>query len=233
MEQKEVRIMDRRTIKVTGKGKIAVKPDRIRLIINLQDSRENYDELLRQSAQQVDSLRDSFEKLGFGRTELKTTEFHVSAKYESYQSRDKAWKKRFIGYEFRHCLKLEFDADNEMLGKVLYALAHNPVDPEFRIVYTVKDVEAAKNLLLGKAVEDSRAKAEILTKAAGVKLGVVVTIDYSWDEVQLVSTPMSRNAGLYRGIAMEADGAAAYQADIEPEEINVSDQVTVVWEIIN
>ena len=201
-----------RIIKVTGKGKISIKPDLIRLLINLEDKRETYEETVEQSTLQLEMLRDCFAKLGFERADLKT----------------RAWKQKFIGYKFVHAMKLEFDADNKRLGEVLYALAHAPVSPEFRINYTIKDVEAAKNKLLGKAVADSKEKACVLTEAAGVKLGDIVTIDYSWGDKEFVSEPMVRNLAAPMMRSAKAD---SYNIDIEPDDISVTDTVTVVWEI--
>ena len=218
-----------KTIRVTGKGKIAVKPDMVRLVLNLEDMSKSYEETLEQSTIQVEMLKDCFEMLGFKRTDLKTLSFNVDTKYESYQVADKSWKSRFMGYEFKHSLKIEFDADNERLGRVLYALAHCPVQPEFRIIYTIKDVEASKNLLLEKAVVDSKAKANALTKAAGVKLGDILTIDYSWGEIEFISTPMSR---MMEPCMMVEEDTCSYKIDIEPDDIDVSDTVTIVWNIV-
>jgi len=212
-----------RTIKVTGGGRIAVKPDTLRLLIDLRDRQKSYEDTLQQSACQMEKLKDCVEKLGFARTDLKTISFRVDTRYES----DKSWKQKFVGYEFRHSLKLEFDIDNQLLGKLLYALAQSPVEPELRIVYMVKDAEKAKNLLLEKAVEDSRKKAELLTKAAGVALGEVVTIDYSWEEMEIVAKPMN----LLRAAGDFAARGQSYQMDMEPEDIDLSDHVTVIWSI--
>ena len=77
-------------------------------------------------------------------------------------------------------MKVEFESDHDRLGKVLYALAHCPVQPEFRLSFTVKDPEAAKNELLGKAVTDAKTKAAVLTRTAGVALKDIQSIDYSW-----------------------------------------------------
>ncbi len=134
-----------RTIRVTGKGQLSVKPDQIRLIMNLEDVYETYEDALHRSAEQVEILKSAFENIGFDKKKLKTLSFNVDTKYESYQTKDKSWKQRFVGYEYKHTLKVEFDADNEILGKVLWMLGHSPVKPEFRIIYTVKDVEASKN----------------------------------------------------------------------------------------
>lgn len=73
-----------RIIKVTGKGKISIKPDLIRLLINLEDKRETYEETVEQSTLQLEMLRDCFAKLGFERADLKTINFNVNTEYESY-----------------------------------------------------------------------------------------------------------------------------------------------------
>lgn len=217
-----------RTIRVTGKGAISVKPDMIRLLLTLEDMHDTYEKTLEQSTVQVEILKDCFEKLGFQRTDLKTLSFNVDTEYESYQDFQKAWKRRFLGYKFIHHLKIEFDADNKRLGQVLYALAHAPIKPEFRINYTIKDTEAAKNQLLGKAVTDSKEKAKVLTEAAGVTLGDIITIDYSWGEITFLSEPMHKCMSLVEDCCMPA---GSYDIDIEPDDINVTDTVTVVWEI--
>ena len=87
-----------RTIRVTGKGKLSVKPDMMRLRINIEGMYEEYDETLRKSSDCVEILKDLIEKLGYERKELKTLYFNIDTEYESYQARDKSWKRRFKGY---------------------------------------------------------------------------------------------------------------------------------------
>ena len=50
----------------------------------------------------------------------------------------------------------------------------------FYVAHTVKDPEAAKNVLLGKAIDDAKEKSSVLTQAAGVTLKAIQSIDYSW-----------------------------------------------------
>jgi len=52
-------------------------------------------------------------------------------------------------------MKVEFESDNKLLGRVLYALANSTVSPEIQIGYFVKDQEAAKNTMLANAVADA------------------------------------------------------------------------------
>jgi len=91
-------------------------------------------------------------------------------------------------------------------------------------------MEDAKNQLLAKAVEDSNTKAEILTKAAGVKLGKVININYSWGEINIYSEPLR-----YDKAILCEESACNYDnsLDINPEDLDISDTVTVVWEILS
>lgn len=218
-----------RTIRVTGKGKISVKPDTIRLRLSVEGIYPEYDETLRKSAEVVELLKDLVEQLGYERKELKTLYFNIDTEYESYQEKDKSRKRRFQGYKYVHRMKIEFPADNQKLGKMLYALAHCPVEPEFSIEYTVADPEASKNELLGKTVKDSMQKASVLAEASGVKLDKILTIDYSWGEIDFVSRPLQEMS--LRCCAEDTCSSASYDMDIEPDDIDITDTVTVVWNI--
>ena len=217
-----------RTIRVTGKGQIKVKPDMTRITITLEGMYPDYTETLRHSSEDTDSLKDVLAAFGFKRTDLKTLSFNVDTEYENYKDHG-AYKQRFVGYRFRHLLKVEFDSDNERLGKILYALGNCALNPEFRISYTVKDPEAAKNELLGKAVKDAKEKAAVITAAASVTLKDIQSIDYSWGEIEFEVSPMNRLMKACAPVVACAD--SSYDLDIEPDDIEVTDTVTVVWEI--
>ena len=220
-----------RTIRVTGKGRLKVRPDTTRITISLEGTWPEYGETLRHSSQDTERLKDLLSAFGFARSDLKTLNFNVETEYESYEDRG-TYKQRFIGYRFTHMMKVEFPSDNDRLGKVLYALANCPVKPEFRLSYTVSDPEAAKNDLLGKAVTDAKEKASVLTQAAGVTLKDIQSIDYSWGEIDFEYRPMNRMlmADEYLARPMVAE-SPSYDMDIEPDDIEVSDTVTVLWEI--
>ena len=219
-----------RMIKVTGKGNLKVKPDVTRITITLEGQNKEYDKILEQSSKDTEALKDILENQGFDRSDVKTLMFNVDTRYESYQTRYKSWRERFVGYEFKHVVKVEFDSDNTRLGKILFALANaKAIHPDFRISYTVKDKEASKNELLGKAIADAKAKAAVLTSAAGVALKDIKTIDYSWGEIEFEYSPM--RGDMLCKAAMVDESCGSFAMDIEPDDIEVSDTVTVVWEI--
>ena len=214
-----------RTIRVTGKGVLKLRPDLTRLTLTLQGREKEYGDALRRSAEDTKTLRGALEVLGFAADALKTLSFSVDTYYESYQDDKGNYQSRFAGYEFRHALKLEFPSDNERLGRTLYALAHCGVQAEFGIGYTLSDPESAKNALLERAVRDARAKAETLCAAAGQTLGALRRIDYSWGEISV-----SVSAAPKLMAARECcDASNCFDMDIAPDDVNLSDSVTVVW----
>ena len=210
-----------RTIRVKGKGKISVKPDTIKITIKAEGLRWNYDETIEQSTHDTRILRDALKNAGLDPKNLKTTYFSIDSKYKSYHDKNNDYKEKFVGYEYNHSAYIEFDNDNKILGKVLYELAHCDVKVKFDINYTVKDKEKVKNDLLEKAVEDSTTKAKVLAKASGVKLKEILNIDYSWGEIDIYSSPIDD--------WMVCEAKSSYDIDIEADDIDVQDTVTITW----
>ena len=132
-----------------------------------------------------------------------------------------------IGYKYEHTLKLEFPSDNKLLGRLLFALGMCRLKPEFRISYTVGNPEAVKNQLLGLAVKDATEKAGVLSSAAGLTLGDIQNMDYSWGRVEYEVQCMDKML-MCEAMPIESN---SYDLDIEPDDIHTEDTVTVVWEI--
>lgn len=216
-----------RTIHVTGKGKVSVKPDAIRLSIEIHGIEEEYSQAVEQSARLTEELRREIVQLGFNGRDLRTVSFDVSRKTESYKDRQDNYKTRFIGYEFMHQMKLEFPSDNKLLGKLLYTLGHSDAEPVFSIDYFVSDPEAAKDELLARAMKDATRKAQIMADASGVKLGKIIHIDYSWGEIRFDYQPVDS----MRCIESSYVADSMYPMDMEPDDIDASDSVTITWEI--
>lgn len=215
-----------RTIRVKGKGKISVKPDMIRLDITANEVCKEYDEVIEKSALCIKKIKETVKKAGLNDKELKTVKFDVDSKYESYRDKNGNYKSRLVGFQYTQKFYIQFPNDNTQLGKILYELSHCDVNVEFYIKHTVKDITAVKNELLAKAVQDSKIKAEILAKSSGVTLVDIINIDYSWGEIEIYSEPIQKYC------LAESTISEPYNIDIEADDIDVQDTVTIVWEII-
>lgn len=218
--------MNFRFIKVTGSGKIKLPADTTRITATVSGLFREYAESLKHGAEDTEEICRALSACGFERGDIKTLDFSVNTEYEGYEENG-VYKNRLSGYRYRHTLKFEFPSDNKRLGAVLYALSNCGAAPEFNISYTVKDREKAKNALLASAVKDAEKKARTLTAASGVALKGVHSINYSFGDTDFEIRPVRVNAVMSKRAAPEA----AYDMNVQPDDIEVSDTVTVVWEI--
>ncbi len=210
-----------RVITVKGIGNVSAKPDLVEINLTLSRQNIDYERTMKESSDAIGNLQETIVKLGFDKKDLKTTDFSVRTEYER-----KNYKSFFKGFLCSHRLKFEFDFEMSKLSEVLSAFAHCESKPEFTVNFTVKNKTAVNEALLVNATENAKAKAQILAKASGVTLGQIVNIDYNWGEMHMYSDT--------KYCLMESDMMAPTGApmDFEPDDIDVSDTVTFVWEII-
>jgi uncharacterized protein YggE len=214
--------MRERTITVRGTGNVSAKPDLIIMEMNIEVTERDYAATLEGATGELDMLRAALASIGHDGKSLKTTSFNLQTKYESYKQKD-GWKNRFTGYSCSHGLRLEFDLDMSTLGKTLGAIAECEAGLQCNIKFSVKDLASVKEQLIESAVKNATEKANCITQAAGVKLGAIQRMDYSWGELRLYSdTDM---------MVGEASATKAMALEIEPDDIDASDNMTVVWAI--
>ena len=216
--------MNDRTITVKGTGSVTAKPDLIVITMKLENTDPSYSGAMEQANHALERLRTALTSAGYAKDDLKTADFRIGADYENYRDDKNNWRQKFVGYQCVHALKLELDLSMERLGKTLAAIAESGADPTFEIRFSVKDKNAVTRQLLENAVKNAGETAAILAGAAGVTLGAIRRIDYDWGEISLYSdTRIAEPLG--------SPVCAAAAMDMEPEDIQVNDTVTVIWEI--
>ena len=211
-----------RTITIKGVGKLSLKPDQVVVSLTLNATDKNYDKTMDTATKHLEQLRGALVGIGFTKDDLKTTNFNVNTEYESERDKNGNYKRIFIGYSVTHQLKLEFDFDSQRLSRTLGAIAGCIAEPELNVQFTVKDKKSVNAALLENACVNAKAKAGILAKASGVTLGDLISIDYNWGELHLFSQTQ---------YDMEDDCMRMASVEIEPDDIDISDSVTFVWEI--
>ena len=216
-----------RTITVKGMGNVKTAPDYVVVSMNLETQAMEYEETMERAAQQIDYLNTSLEAVGFEKKSVKTTNFNVRTAYESVKDKNGNYKSVFNGYVCSHRLKVEFDFDTKRLAQTLSAISQSLAKPELSIAFTVKDPSAVNKELLKSATINAREKAEVLCEASDVELGDLLTIDYNWGELNIVS----RTDYMLEERVMSMPMKAMADMDIEPDDIDVSDTATFVWEI--
>jgi len=214
-----------RTITVTGMGQTVTAPDNIIISMTVNAQAAEYEATMELAAQRLDALREALCGCGFGKDDIRTAAFNVNTEYQHEHKPDGGYERRFIGYSCVHQLRVEFDLEMERLAAVIAAISGCSCTPEFSVQFGVKDEDAVKTELLRSAAANARARAEVLTAAAGVTLGELVSINYSMDNISLRS---QTDFAMPLMAARAAKGAAM---DIVPENITAAEHAAFVWEI--
>lgn len=212
-----------RTITVTGTGKVSVKPDLIVLTFGIESTDFDYEKTMELATKAITELTAAVESSGIEKDELKTTRFHIQTQYESIRDEQNNFQQRFAGYTCVQDVKLEFDFDTHLLDTVLSAVAESVVNPTLQVNFSVKDPEKVQADVLQAATQTARKKAAILTEAAGVTLGELISINYNWNAPPLFSpTEFHRESRMMM---------AKDSPEMNPDDIQVKENVTFIWEI--
>jgi hypothetical protein len=78
---------------------------------------------------------------------------------------------------------------------------------------------------------DSKEKAEVIAAVAGVTLREIVSIDYSWGEIDFVTRPINEMMLKCCDASVGSAEPNGYDIDIEADDIDMADTVTIVWNI--
>ena len=217
-----------RTITVKGTGNASARPDYIILTLNIEVLSETYDRARSEAAVRIEKLQGVAVRVGYRKEALKTRSFDVQTRYENIKDRQGNYRREFAGYACSYRLKLAFDFDSKQLAKVISAITDCGAQPELSIAFTVKNPARVSEELVINAAENARAKAEILCKASGSTLGQLLNIDYNWGELNVYSrTSYELEDCIQPLMAMSKCSAP----EIEPDDIDVSDNVAFTWEI--
>ena len=212
-----------RTITVKGSAKLSLRPDYVVITMNLTVEDKNYEVAMEQANTRLEAMRDALEAIGYDRKELKTANFNVSTEYDFQNDRNGNGRRIFRGYACTHDLKLALDFNAARLGETLAAITGCEAMPDLNVRFTVKDSGAVSDELLRLASESALHRAQVLAAASGVELGQLVRVYYSWGDRDFVS-PTAFAGNMLR--------SAKASMDFTPEDIDVNDQATFVWEIM-
>lgn len=221
-----------RKITVKGIGHITAKPDYVVIHMTIDETNKKYEKAVEDASDRINKLSDTLVDIGFESDALKTADFKVKIAT--------GYKKNFkgvsevvkTGFTCTYRMKLAFDFESEKLSKAIDAITTCVSDPRLNITFTVKDEEAVKDELLKSAGANARRRAEILCEAAGGELGNIVTVNYNWNEISILSPTRFDSDYLSDTEELCSEMPMFAPESIQPDDIDLSDDAVFVWEIV-
>lgn len=223
-----------RKITVKGIGHITAKPDYVVINMTIDATDKKYEKAVEEASDRINKLSNALAKIGFEKDDLKTVDFKVNVASGFKKNLKGVNEVVKLGYTCNNRMKLAFDFDSEKLSKTVEVITNCVAEPRLNITFTVKDEEAVKDELLKSAGANARRRAEILCESAGGKLGNLVTVNYNWNEISILSpTRFNNDIGGTTGVLFDDSKSMSMLApkEIQPDDIELSDNATFVWEI--
>lgn len=210
------------TLKIDGLGNIRVEPDLAVISMTVKATGPEFNKVVQELAAKTERLQQKLIKAGFEQKEIKTSQLNVQENGE--------WNNgeyRQNGYAATRHIELKFPRDQKRISKLMEVFSKEEgAEALFHFGFTLSDKarEEAKEKLIQRAIMDARSKAAIIARASGVTLGNIQHIVYGQPAYQ----PMP----MYQMDLREASVAPKQEAaGMEVQEIELSDQITIFWNI--
>jgi uncharacterized protein YggE len=216
-----------RTIAVTGKGSIHVIPDVTRLEVIIESVFKTYDDAYQQAKENSKWMVQIFEYNHKSGKLAKTIRLDITDHTISeYDDEDHYIGQIKDGFDLNQRFKIDLGMDTVLLNKIIRGIGKYIPGAQISIGYTVQDPRPSQLKMLERAVKDATEKATIMAEAAGCKLGSVLNIHYGSQEIHVYSEARNIHSN---SEAMACDSSSL---DISPDDLGISDNVEVEWELI-
>ena len=207
---------------VTGEGKVFVTPDIAKITVGIQENGSSLKSVQDDVNKKSKALTDAIEKLGVDKKDVKTTSYNVYPQYDYLTSTTN----RITGYQVSTNYEItvrDFEKVNDILVAATAAGANTIGNVSFDINEETKKAKLQEAREL--AVSEAKAKAEGLSKAAGITLGKVINVseNQTTPEIRPLYAPQATDTTSLK--------AEAPTANVTPGETEISVTVSLAYEV--
>jgi uncharacterized protein len=184
-------------ISVTGTGEVRVTPDRALAVIGVETRRPTAAQAANENARQTRAVIDAVRAAGVLADDIATADYSVSAEQQYDQPTRST---RITGYVVRNTVRVRV-LKLENTGAVLDAALARGANTVHSVELVSSTLPVARREALANAVEQAKADAEVMARAAGGTLGPLVEMS-----VQEWGGPVVEKM-VMRTMAMAADAS--------------------------
>lgn len=155
------------TIVVSGEGEVMAVPDRATISLQVEQTAMQAEEARRQVDQTTQALLAAARKHGVRDQDMDATQLNVTPSYE--------WTDRqrhYLGMQVSRQVSLRLNDLNQLTALMSALVAVGPTQVNGAQLDFARPAELQRQAL-ARALEDARAKAELIAKQSGVRLGAV------------------------------------------------------------
>jgi uncharacterized protein YggE len=208
------------TITVVGEGKVESAPDEAVLTLAVESDGKDPAAAMNKNSAAVKAVVKRLKEEGVDEADIETANVSVYA-VRTYSD---TGEEKLIGYRASNSVEVTLP-DADRVGKVLSAAIEAGANSVSGPVWRLSDDTEAVAQALKKAVENAKARAEVLAQAQGVDLGDVVMMSENSVQVPVYPT----YAGAYDLVAKSEAGGGVVDTPISAAKLDVTATVTVTY----
>jgi uncharacterized protein len=174
------------TLSLTGTATTMVKPDKVTVSLGLETTNKTANAALAANSKIMNKVIDALKAAGVKDNETSTSSFSISPNYNSSQSSSNtATRTIIIGFTVSNSIQIQSTNINNTSKWIDTAIAAgaNTVD-RIDFILSDKKLEETKTNLIKQAMQDARAKADIVASAAGMKVAGIRSINLNEFAIQ-------------------------------------------------
>jgi hypothetical protein len=185
-------------ISVSGTGESRVTPDRAFVTIGVETRRPTAAQAGTENARQTRNVIDAVRGAGIAADDISTTDYSVTPDYQYDQP---SRSTRVTGYIVRNAVRVRV-LKLDQTGAVLDAALSKGANTIHGVELVASTLPSARREALANAVEQAKADAEVMARAAGGTLGPLLEMSSGETVV-----PVFEKAMMVRSMAAAADAA--------------------------
>lgn len=214
-----------RTVTVGGQGKATAVPDKATVWFGIVTRAEDPELARERNAKTAADAMNAIRAMGVEERKLKLQSLRIQPVQEYNPSTQQYIEK---GYEAYRDLAVEVE-DLELLPRLIAEIVQKGANRLNNIQYGLKDDAAFRNEALVEAVQEARAKAELMATTAGAKLGAVLIIQEEGFSMPVPMVAMDMAAAPMMKATRETAEPDAYAAG----EMEVSTSVRITYALVD
>lgn len=216
-------------ITVQGKGEVFAVPDIATFSFSITEEGKDVAEANNKSSTKNNAVMKYLKDAGIADKDIQTTDYNANPKYDYNQIVCIKYpcpssSPKLVGYEVSQTVSVKV-RNTDKAGDILSKVGALGVTNISGLTFTIDDSEVLKAEARAKAIEDAKAKADVLAKALGVK---IVGVSSYYEDQGGVAYPAYAMESKAMGIG---GGAPTVAPDIAKGQNKITTNVNVTYRI--
>jgi uncharacterized protein len=203
-------------ITVTGEALISREPDQAQIDIGVITQARTAPEASKENAERLTRVLAEVKKLLGKSDEIKTSGYSLTPNYRYPQG----GKPEIVGYTASNAIRIK-TTSLDLVGRLIDSAMQAGANNINRLVFTLKDEQAAQLEALRAAAAKAKMKAEAIAASLGLKIVKIASVTEGERAIQ----PVFRQA-----TALRAEAASA-PTPVEPGTVDVRSTVSMIVEV--